>query len=103
MKNIIYSLFLIVFFCGCSIKLTQDGTMVRTISEKERDNCKFLGIVTGSMSMGTTTSDDAESAMNEVRNKASELGANAIRILNIDSDLFSSTVTAEALKCDFKN
>ena len=63
--------------------------------------CEYISIVTASEEFGITTGMEARSAMNKVRNKAAESGGNAIRIIDIDSGLWGSTVVAEALKCDF--
>ena len=88
---------------GCSIDITKEGSKVRLVSEQERNSCSFVGVVTGSMDMGVSTGHDAESAMNEVRNKVAALGGNGLRVLNIDSDFVATTVTGEALNCNFEN
>jgi len=90
----------LAFLCACSIGLTREGEAVRLVSDKEREQCKFIGVVAGSMSAGASTAHDAESAMNEVRNKAAQIGANGLRVLGINSNVAASTVTAEALRCD---
>ncbi len=51
--------------------------------------------------MGNSTAHDTEGAMNQVRNKAANLGANAIRILNVATTVEVTTVAAEALACEF--
>ena len=94
------SLVVLVFLFACSIELTKEGEKVRLVSPKERDNCTFIAVVTGSMSTGVTSAGDADGAMNETRNKAAQLGANGLRVLNMQSNDSGSTVTAEALKCD---
>ena len=91
-----------VAIASCSIVLTVEGDSVRVVTDRQKENCEFVGIVTGSMSMGASTGHDAESALNEVRNKAAKRGANAIKIISSDSDAFATTVVAEALKCTFK-
>lgn len=95
----------IILFClmimGCSIHLTKEGGMVRLVSEQERNTCEFIGVVTGSMSMGASSGHDAESAMNEIRNRVAKLGGNGLRVINTDSDVLATTVTGEALKCNF--
>jgi uncharacterized protein YbjQ (UPF0145 family) len=85
---------------GCVTALTTGGAQVRIVSEQERAACKFIGTVSGSMSLGARTAGDADSALNEARNKAANLGANAIRIINMDSNEYVSTATAEALRCE---
>lgn len=39
--------------------------------------------------------------MNELRNKAAAMGANAVKIVNVDSNSEVTTAVAEALHCDF--
>ena len=39
--------------------------------------------------------------MNKARNRVSDIGGNAMRILEIDANRNEITVVAEALKCDF--
>ena len=102
MKNILLFTALVTILAGCSINITKEGNKVRLVSEKERDSCSFIGVVTGSMSMGANTGHDSESAMNEARNKVAAIGGNGMRILGSDSDVFASTVTAEALHCNFE-
>lgn len=41
--------------------------------------------------------------MNEARNKAAQLGANAIKIVHMQTTIQGTTVTAEALWCDFES
>lgn len=101
MKKIICVAWLL-FVISCGISLTREGAEVRVVTEGQKEKyCQFISIVTGSMSMGASTSHDAESAMNEVRNKVARAGGNAMRIIKSDSDIFATTVVAEALKCTF--
>ena len=95
--------FISILIFGCSIQITPEGRKVRLVSEEERNNCKFLDVVTGSMSMGASTGHDAESAMNEARNRVAALGGNGLKVINTDSDAVATTVTGEALECTFKN
>lgn len=86
---------------GCIVSPTQEGNAVRMVDKQSDYKCKFVTTVTGSGSMGWTTAHDAEGAMNEVRNRAAKAGANAIRVVNIDSNMETSVVVAEALNCEF--
>ncbi len=90
----------IILLLGCATQLTTEGTSVRVVGDQVE--CVFVGTVSGSNSMGNSTADDAEGAMNDLRNKAAEMGANAVRIINVDSDMYSTTAVAEALRCDFQ-
>ena len=47
--------------------------------------------------MGMTTGHDADGAMNALRNKAAAMGANAVKIINVDSDSEATTAIEEAL------
>ena len=102
----IYSLcvmFLIsILLHGCAVSLNQHGERVAFIDDKERNNCNFLTIVTGSNSLGYSTAHDAEGALNEVRNKAEQIGGNAVKLIDIDSTSMSATAIAEALWCEFR-
>lgn len=86
---------------GCAASLTTEGALVRLVDKQSDYKCTFIGTVTGSNSMGNTTAHDAEGAMNELRNKAAMLGANSVRIINIDSSALATTAVGEALTCDF--
>ena len=50
--------------------------------------------------MAMSSADDAEGAMNALRNKAAGMGANAVRIISVDTDVGVTTALAEALVCD---
>ena len=89
----------IFFVFGCAVQLTPEGSSVRLVSDNAE--CDFIGTVSGSNSMGSTTAHDADGAMNDLRNKAAVMGANAVKIINIDSDMDATTAVAEALDCDF--
>ena len=89
----------LIFLGGCATQLTTEGSSVRLVDDK--DTCEYRGIVAGSNAWGTSTADDAEGAMNDLRNRAAAIGANAVYIMNIDSDKDSTTVVAEALICKF--
>ena len=83
---------------GCVTQLTPEGSSVRIASDG--DECEFIGTVSAANSMGMSTSDEAEGALNALRNKAAAMGANAVRIINVDSDMEATTALAEALNCD---
>ena len=91
---------LAVLLHGCAVTLSQHGAMVTVVEDRETNSCKFLAIVTGSNSLGYNTAHDAEGALNEVRNKAAQIGGNAIKMIDIDATPFSTTAVAEALWCE---
>jgi len=83
--------------------LTGEGSLVRVVTaEQQNSTCEHIGLVTGSESMGHSTSHDLQSAINKARNKVAELGGNAMRIISTSSDVYASTVLVEALFCDFE-
>lgn len=86
---------------ACATALTPRGNNVRVVDSQSTHNCTFVGTVTGSNTMGNTMADDAEGALNEMRNKAAEMGANAIRVLNVNSRMAGTAASAEALTCRF--
>lgn len=90
---------LVFLLSGCSTQLTKMGNNVHIISEKERSSCSFLGVVTGVENLGWGIEGDVDSAMNKARNKAGLLGANGMKIINIDTSGERTVVTVEALKC----
>lgn len=100
------------FLCGvllfsmliqaCAVGLNEYGKTVRFVDDKERYECILLTVVTGSNSLGYSTAHDAEGAINEVRNKAAQVGGNAVKLIDIDSVSMSTTAVGEALKCEFK-
>jgi uncharacterized protein YbjQ (UPF0145 family) len=51
--------------------------------------------------MGVNTGHESETAMNELRNKAAKKGANAIKILHMQTTFQGTSATGEALKCRF--
>jgi uncharacterized protein YbjQ (UPF0145 family) len=93
---VLMSIFLVL---GCATQLTPEGSSVRLVSDNAE--CDFVGTVSGSNSMGSSTAHDADGAMNDLRNKAAVMGANAVKIINVDSDSEATTAVAEALDCDF--
>jgi uncharacterized protein YbjQ (UPF0145 family) len=84
---------------ACVVSPTIESQKIKIVTSDS--GCKYISTVTGSGSVGWTTAHDAEGAMNEVRNNAASVGANAIQILNIDSSAMTSVVVAQALMCDF--
>ena len=91
---------------GCTeapIKLSPEGSQLRIVNEKNVDCCcKNKGIVTASrVYEWSTVAIENESALNEVRNKAAALGANAIKIVHMQTTFQGTSVTAEALLVEF--
>ena len=76
---------LILTGCG-AIELTTGGKLVKITSTEPGNDCEYLGVVTGSQGDAitgayTSNSDLETGALNDLRNKAAELGGNVIFIL----------------------
>lgn len=89
---------------ACVVPLSTAGRQIRVVDDQKKSTCSFLGIVTGSNSTGLTGSDDMDGALNEVRNKASALGANSIRLIQVQTQGNvwqggAAYATAEAYMC----
>lgn len=86
---------------SCATPLTEQGSSVRLVQDQADFDCSFVGTVSGSNSLGSSTAHDTDGALNQVRNKAGSMGANAVRVINIDTRPEMTTVAAEALDCKF--
>lgn len=95
------AILLTLILTSCATELTPEGENVRLVDSQSDFNCRFITTVTASESMGLDSSDDAQGAMNELRNDAAISGANAIRVINIESTPDNTTAIAEALDCEF--
>lgn len=100
MNKFLAALVVLGVISGCATALTPAGSVVRVVQNQSDHSCSFIGTVSGANSTGASTAHDTEGAMNQVRNKASEMGGNAIRILNISTTIEVTTVAAEALRCE---
>ncbi|MEH6557642.1 MAG: DUF4156 domain-containing protein [Oceanicoccus sp.] len=100
-SKLIFTLSIIVFISGCATTLTESGTKVRLVQDQSDHDCTFVATVTGSNSMGNSTAHDAEGAMNQLRNKAADLGANAVRVISVSTTEAVTTTVGEALNCKF--
>ncbi len=98
--NRVLLLLALLTVAGCVTQLTPEGSTVRIASDT--DECESIGTVSAANSSGLSTADEAEGALNGLRNKAAAMGANAVRIINMDSDIEATTALAEALVCDFE-
>ena len=95
------SIFFLLLLTGCATALTESGSSVRLVQMQSDHNCEFVATVTGSNSMGNSTAHDAEGAMNQLRNKAANMGANAVRVISVSTTAETTTTVGEALNCQF--
>lgn len=100
MKNS-FLIVLLVVTAGCATAITPQGAAVALVDRQADHKCSFVGTVTGSNAFGSDAAHDAEGALNEVRNKAAQMGANAVRIIHVNTNAEGTTVVGESLKCQF--
>lgn len=91
----------VLVFLSCSTALSPQGNAVRIVEDKDAQACKFVGTVSAFDTFGANTGHESQNALNEARNKAAQLGGNAIKILHMQTTFQGTTVTAEALRCEF--
>jgi uncharacterized protein YbjQ (UPF0145 family) len=93
------SLLPIVLVLGCATELTVEGSSVQIVDDKS--NCEFLGTVTGFQTGGGSMDRNTDSAMNDLRNEAAQMGANAVKMIDVDVVPQGTTALGEALYCTF--
>ena len=103
MKALLSLAVVFLLLSACTTALTGQGNAVRVVSESEAAGCTFIGTVSGFDTLGANTGRESENAMNEARNKAAQLGANALKILHMQTTFQGTTVTAQALQCQFND
>ena len=84
---------------GCATALTPQGASVILVESRADNQCSFIGTVSGSNTMGMSMAHDADGAINQMRNKASHVNANAVRVISINSNESGTTAVGEALRC----
>lgn len=100
MKSLIHFVLLSILI-SCTTQLTEKGKSVTIVPIEEKiNNCKNLGPVTGSNAMANTNAEDAEAALNEMRNKAAELGANTIFLTKTETSIMATTSVGIAYYCE---
>ncbi len=97
--KIFFLLILMIVMLGCATELTVEGSSVQLVDDKS--NCNFLGTVTGFQTGGGSMDSNTDSAMNDLRNKAAQMGANAIKMIDVDVVPTGTTALGEALDCTF--
>ena len=106
---------LVTLIVSCSSALTSKGKQVRLISSTQKQYCNYIDFITESDNMGWDAGHNRENSLNQARNKAAELGGNAIFLISnstaseggafVAGTFVQSTqavVQAEIYKCKFK-
>lgn len=101
---------LVVGLTSCAIEtatvpLTPEAEKLLVVDNTE--NCKIIDVITGAHSFGKEIGKDVQFALNEAKNKAARLGANAIKIVGpkdvsnkVGMSSRGGSVIVEALDCD---
>ena len=84
---------------ACTAQLTQSGARVRTIPPEAAPRCRALGTVEGTGRNGASAADNEFLATNDARNRAAELGANALVVTQRSSTMWRTSVRADAYAC----
>ena len=95
-------IFASTFVSGCATTLSNKGAFVRVTNQSEEvQNCKYLGQVSASSSWGgfAATGIGFESAMNELKNKAAEMGANVLLTQVISNTMGGTRMIGDAYYC----
>ena len=103
MRHLIAGIATVLLFQGCAATPVDESKAVRSIKDDSDYKCEHLGFVTGSGPMGWTTAHDEEGAMNDVHNEAARLGGNAVKVLNIDSNVTTTVIVADVYQCEFND
>ncbi len=82
-----------------TVQLTEGGARVRTVPPESAPRCRALGTVEGTGANGVTAADNDLAATNAARNRAAKLGANALVVTQRTSNMWRSSVRADAYAC----
>lgn len=91
----------ILIMQACTTTLTPKASMVRIVDDKSEQDCRFLATLSAFDTFGMNTGKESENALNELRNKAAEIDANAVRVMHMETTIQGTSVSAEALRCSF--
>lgn len=87
---------------ACATPLTELGALVRELPSgayAQQIDCSFLGVIEAAEGSGFDVGDDQRGALNQVRNHAANIGANAFVVSMGTSTGLRTTVQAEAFHC----
>jgi len=95
----------VITLSGCATSLSTKGASIRITSQPEDvKGCEYLGQLTSSSSWGgfAATGLGFESAMNELKNKAAQMGANTLLTQLISNTMGGTRMIGDAYKCNNK-
>ena len=95
--------YIVMLFCvtACTTTLDPKASTVRVLDDADGHNCSFISVLTSFDVLGANQEKEIDNAMNELRNKAAQIDANAVEILDIESYRQGANITANALRCEF--
>lgn len=93
-------IFVAFFLCGC-VSLTAGGGKVRVVNSPQHvEDCKLISQVTSSSSWGGLASGVAfDNAMNELKNKAAEMGGDTVYTTTMLSSWGGTRMIGDAYLC----
>jgi len=92
----------LVLAAGCATILTGKGALVRVTNQVDQvKDCKYLGQVTSSSSWGgfAATGIAFDNALNELKNKAAEMGGNVLLTQVISNTMGGTRMLGDAYYC----
>ncbi len=95
-------LFVVIVLSGCATTLSKKGALIRVTNRSEDvKNCEYLGQVSSSSSWGgfAATGVGFKSAMNELKNKAANMGANVLLTQVISNTMGGTRMIGDAYYC----
>ena len=101
MKILCAGLMVTILLQACTTTLTPKASTVRIVENKTEHECRFISTLSAFDTYGANTGKESENALNELRNKAAEIDANAVKILHMETTFQGTSVSAEALRCTF--
>jgi len=87
---------------ACATPLTERGGLVRELPSgtyASQIDCRFLGVIEAAEGSGLDVGDDRRGALNQIRNQAADIGANAFVVTMDTTTGLRTTVQAEAFHC----
>ena len=98
-KIVILLIALLITACATT-KLIPGAESVKVVTDSQKENlCESLGIFN---EMNRAGYNKSASAMNQALNEVARRGGNGIYIIDSDLARDGASVTAEAMKCEFK-
>ncbi|SEW47142.1 protein of unknown function [Cognatiyoonia koreensis] len=89
----------LIAIAACSAEISPEAQLVRQVTPQMTEQCQFLGPVSGTELLGLTVADDANSALNKLRNETANRGGNAFVLSNTTSSLDGSIAQGDAYSC----